>query len=129
MPIVVNSEILVFTKNQFHTLDERVIGIVFEIYNNFGRLMNEDIYKQIIRRRYEAAGIDPIRREVEITVSYQDFWSFCKHFSASPFPRVRALRSSRCGTRISSLPRHGSVGRAAPRRRTLDRCIPKPFRR
>lgn len=73
MPIVIDSEILVFTKDQFHTLAERVIGIVFGIHNDFGRLMNEDIYKQILRRRCEAAGIEPVRREVEITVSYQDF--------------------------------------------------------
>ena len=43
MPIVVDSEVVVFTKDEFHTLAERVIGIVFGIHNDFGRLMNEDI--------------------------------------------------------------------------------------
>ncbi len=240
MPIVVDSEVVVFTKDEFHTLAERVIGIVFGVHNDFGRLMNEDIYKQIIRRRCEAAGIDPVRREVEITVSYHDFqksfymdlflahglmvetktveqltsaheaqalhylllsgmrhgllmnlrpgkvekrfvstsldlaerrrvrvqdaewnpvnepsrrmreilvellndwganqsgrnnesfWSFCPPHSSSLIPRVRVLRSSHCGIRISSLPRRGSAGRAALHRRTWDRCILKPSRR
>jgi len=73
MPIEVDSEIEVFSEDEFHSLAHRLMGIVFDVHNEFGRLLNEDVYKQAIRRRCEAAGIVPARREVEIKVHYRDF--------------------------------------------------------
>jgi GxxExxY protein len=73
MPIKVDSAIRVYSEHEFHAIAEKVIGIVFDIHNDFGRLMDEDVYKQMIRRRCEATGIVPARREVKITVSHLDF--------------------------------------------------------
>jgi GxxExxY protein len=73
MPIEVDSEIRVFSEDEFHGLAEKVIGIVFDVHNDFGRLMDEEVYKQAICRRCEAADIIPARREVEIKVCYRDF--------------------------------------------------------
>ena len=73
MPIEVDSEIRIFSQEEFHALAHRVMGVVFGVHNDFGRLMEEGIYQQAIRRRCEADGIVPARREVEIKVRYGDF--------------------------------------------------------
>jgi GxxExxY protein len=73
MPIVVDSPIRVFSQDEFHALAHRVLAIVFGVHNEFGRLMDEEVYKQAIRRRCEAAGIVPARREVEIRVTHGNF--------------------------------------------------------
>ncbi|MBM79780.1 MAG: hypothetical protein CMJ78_04215 [Planctomycetaceae bacterium] len=73
MPIEVDSEIRVFSEEEFHALAEKVIGIVFGVHNDLGRLMDEEIYKQAIRRRCEQTEIVPARREVEIKVRHRDF--------------------------------------------------------
>ena len=73
MPIEVDSEIRVFSEDEFHMLAEKVIGTTFDVHNEFGRLMDEDTYKQTIRRRCEAAGILPARCEVEIKLNHLDF--------------------------------------------------------
>ena len=73
MPIELDSEIRVFSENEFHSLAHRVMGIVFRLHHDFGRLMNEEIYKQAIRQRCEEVGIVPARREVGIKVRYGDF--------------------------------------------------------
>jgi GxxExxY protein len=73
MPIVVDSPIRVFSQDEFHALAHRVLAIVFGVHNEFGRLMDEEVYKQAIRLRCEAAGIAPARREVEIKVTHSGF--------------------------------------------------------
>ena len=73
MPIEVDSEIRILSEDEFHSMAEKVIGIVFGVHNDLGRLMDEDIYKQAIRRRCELTGIVPARREVQIKVRYHDF--------------------------------------------------------
>ena len=73
MPIKVASEIRVFSEQQFHALAEKIIGITFDVHNDFGRLLDEEIYKQTIRARCESAGIVPARSEVEIKVCHEDF--------------------------------------------------------
>ena len=71
MPINVDSPIAIFS--QFHELAERIIGIAFRTHNRFGRLLDEAIYKNAIRAECEAAGITPVRQEVEIKVCHEDF--------------------------------------------------------
>jgi GxxExxY protein len=73
MPITVDSEIRVLSEDEFHRLAHQVMGIVFSVHNEYGRLVDEGIYKQAIRRRCEAAGIVPAQREVEIKVCHRDF--------------------------------------------------------
>ena len=73
MPIIVNSEIRVFSELEFHKLAEKVIGVVFDVHNDFGRLMEEDVYKRAILARCSAQGIAPGKREVEIQVTHKDF--------------------------------------------------------
>lgn len=73
MPIEVDADIQVFSEDDFHALAYRVMGVIFETHNEFGRLMDEEVYQHAIHKRCEAVGVVPARREVEIKVSYQDF--------------------------------------------------------
>ena len=43
MPIEVDSKIRVFTEDEFHALAYRVMGIIFEVHNELGRLMEESV--------------------------------------------------------------------------------------
>ena len=73
MPVSVDSDIRILSQDEFHSLAHQVMGIIFSVHNEYGRLVDEAIYKQVIRRRCDAAGIVPARREVEIKVYFGDF--------------------------------------------------------
>lgn len=46
MPINVDSEIRILSEDEFHTVAHQVMGIVFDVHNEYGRLVDEEIYKQ-----------------------------------------------------------------------------------
>src|SRR5688572_13550451 len=73
MSIEVDSEIRVFDQAEFHLLAHRILGIVFDVHNEFGRLLDESIYRQAILARCAAAGILPARQEVRIRVRFEEF--------------------------------------------------------
>lgn len=73
MAIEVESEIRVLTQEEFHGLNHRVLGIIFEVHNEFGRFLDELLFKKEIAARCEAAGIVPAEREVRIRVSHETF--------------------------------------------------------
>jgi len=73
MPIDVDADVVVFSREKFHKLAEQVIGLSFDAHNEYGRLLDEVIYKNVLQQKCEAAGIVPARTEVKIQVSYQDF--------------------------------------------------------
>jgi len=73
MPIEVSTEIRACDQEEFHALDRRIMGVVFAVHNEFGRLMDEDLYKREIAARCVAMGIQPVEREVWIRVSHQSF--------------------------------------------------------
>jgi len=49
------------------------MGAVFGVHNEYGRLLDEDVYQWNIRERCKRTGISPARREVKIVVTHQDF--------------------------------------------------------
>ena len=73
MPIEVKTEIRVFDQEQFHALDRRVMGVVFDVHNEFGRFLDEDLYKAEIAARCVELGIHAVEREVLIRVTYESF--------------------------------------------------------
>jgi GxxExxY protein len=73
MPIEVNSEIQVYNQEEFHALDRRIMGVIFDVHNEFGRLLDEELYKREIAARCLAMGITPAEREVRIRVSHGTF--------------------------------------------------------
>jgi len=73
MGISIGASISVVDEKRFHELAYRVLGITYEIHNEFGRLLHEDVYKRLVQRRCESTGLVPAHREVEITVSFESF--------------------------------------------------------
>ena len=73
MPITIATPIRIYTQDEFHALDRRIMGVVFEVHNEFGRLLDERLFKGLIARRCAAAGLAPVEREVHIRVTHRSF--------------------------------------------------------
>jgi GxxExxY protein len=73
MPIEVSTRIQAYDQEQFHALDRRIMGVVFDVHNEFGRLLDEELYKCEIAARCAAIGLEPAEREVRIRVSHESF--------------------------------------------------------
>jgi GxxExxY protein len=73
MPIEVSSAIKVFDQEEFHALDRMIMGVVFGVHNEFGRLLDEKLCKCEIAARCVEIGLQPIEREVRIRVSHGNF--------------------------------------------------------
>ncbi len=73
MPIHVATQITVLTQEEFHALDKRIMAAIFEVHNEFGRFLDEILFKREIAARCEERGIVPVEREVKITVSHDSF--------------------------------------------------------
>ena len=70
MPIELTTTIQACNQKTFHSFDHHIMRVVFGVHNEFGRLMDEDLYKREIAARCAAIGILPIEREVQIRVSH-----------------------------------------------------------
>ena len=72
MPIEVRSEVRILSQQEFHALNHRVLGIIFEIHNEFGRFLDERLFKTEIAARCEQMGISA-RPDVRIRVVHETF--------------------------------------------------------
>ncbi len=54
-------------------MDKRVMGAVFAVHNEFGRLLDEELYKGAIAGRCTESGIAPIEKEVRIRLTHESF--------------------------------------------------------
>lgn len=73
MPIEVKSNIVVLEQQEFHALTAKLLRIIFDVHNEFGRFLDETLYKNEIAARWMAAGLGTIEREVQINVSHKTF--------------------------------------------------------
>ena len=72
MPIEPSIPIRCISKEEFHEIDQRMLGHAFDIHNQFGRLLDEFAYKKELADR--CSGDDmPARREVGIVVRHKNF--------------------------------------------------------
>jgi GxxExxY protein len=67
MPVELSSSIRILSQAEFHAVDERVMRIVFDVHNEYGRFFDETVYKQAVAARY------PTEREVCIKLSHRSF--------------------------------------------------------
>ena len=49
------------------------MGLVFDAHNEFGRLLDEKLFKRALAQRCAAAGIAPVEQEVRIRVTHESF--------------------------------------------------------
>src|SRR5215510_5561805 len=73
MPIKVATEIQVFDQEHFHSLDRHLMRIIFDVHNEFGRFLDEALYKSEIAARWTAVGHGTAEREVRISVTHETF--------------------------------------------------------
>lgn len=73
MPIETSTRIRVFDQEEFHALDRRVMAVVFAVHNEFGRLLDEAVYKNAIASRCIDSGIEPAEQEVRVRVTHRTF--------------------------------------------------------
>ncbi len=76
MPIEYGFEPHVISKDDFYAIDYKVMGLVFSIHSDLGRLWNEKIYQNELAYRCQKAGFEKVATEVLIQVSYLDFRKF-----------------------------------------------------
>jgi GxxExxY protein len=72
MPILPAHPIAAISQPEFHLIDQRMLGHAFAIHNQFGRLLDEAIYKQELADRCIADGMTA-QREVRIRVQHGSF--------------------------------------------------------
>jgi GxxExxY protein len=72
MPIEISTETEVGDQEEFHALDRRVMRVVFDMHNEFGRLLDEELYKREIAIRCAEGGIQ-MQREVRIRLTHEVF--------------------------------------------------------
>ena len=73
MPIDVATRITGLGQEEFHALDRQLMGIVFEVHNQFGRFLDEELYKQEIAARWVEANRGTAEREVRLSVIHETF--------------------------------------------------------
>jgi len=73
MPIVSTVFIRPIEQQKFAELDYQVMRRAFDSQNELGRLCDETIYQNDLALRLEDAGLGPVRTEVPVTVTYNDF--------------------------------------------------------
>lgn len=73
MPIEVEGGPLrVYSQEDFHELDRAVMGIAFDIHNEFGRFLDELLYKRELAVRCLEAGL-PTERELRVWARHGSF--------------------------------------------------------
>jgi GxxExxY protein len=73
MPIQVQTQIKVFTQEEYHALNRQVLRVIFDVQNDFGRFLDEELAKREIAARCTEIGIAPVEREVRIRVTHERF--------------------------------------------------------
>jgi GxxExxY protein len=73
MPIQVQSQINIFSQEEYHALNRRLLRVAFDVQNDFGRFLDETLAKREIAARCAEIGIVPVEREVRIRVSHEGF--------------------------------------------------------
>jgi GxxExxY protein len=72
MPIHPSHPITAISQAEFHQIHRRMLGHAFAIHNQFGRLLDESIYKLELAARCEADGMTA-QREVGLRVAHGGF--------------------------------------------------------
>ena len=76
MPIKVSKHVELSSYDDYHSLDYKIMAIVFFIHKELGRFWNEKVYQNELAYRCQKAGFGNVATEVEIDVSYKDFCKF-----------------------------------------------------
>lgn len=73
MPITPERPIRVFSEEEFKALDRRILRIIFDVHNHFGRFLDEELFKREIAACIAERQIGSVDREFRIRVSHKSF--------------------------------------------------------
>jgi hypothetical protein len=73
MPIETNTKLEIFDQERFQELDRKLMAMIFDVHNQFGRFFDETLYKAEIAARWMDSGLGTAEREVRITASHGTF--------------------------------------------------------
>lgn len=73
MPVTLPLRLHRLTAEEFRRLDYEVMRHAFDCHNALGRLCEEDIYRNDLVGRLEAAGLGPVRKEFPLSVVHRGF--------------------------------------------------------
>jgi len=73
MPIELTFDIGRLNQEEFHALDRKLMRIVFDVHNQYGRFLDEALYQREIAIRWQAAGFGTAQCEAAIAVTHQSF--------------------------------------------------------
>jgi GxxExxY protein len=73
MPIKHSIPVRHLTDDEFHRRDYEVMGLVFQGHKGLGRNCDEDVYREFLRLRCNAAGFKSVAAEVQIVLSHEHF--------------------------------------------------------
>ncbi len=72
MPLQCAIEPIPISKTEYHSLDYRLMGIVFNLHNDMGRLLEEKTYQNALVNRASNEGFE-IEQEVAVKVTHKEF--------------------------------------------------------
>lgn len=73
MPIEIPSDIRALDQEEFHALDRKLMRIVFDVHNEFGRFLDEKLYKREMAARWIESGLGQAEQEVIVSVRHESF--------------------------------------------------------
>ncbi|MFM9965330.1 MAG: GxxExxY protein [Planctomycetaceae bacterium] len=73
MPITPERPIRIFSQEEFKALDRRILRVVFDVHNHFGRFLEEELFKREIAARIAERRIGTVDREFRIRVTHKSF--------------------------------------------------------
>lgn len=72
MPVQCAIEPITISRAEYHSLDYRLMGIIFNLHNDMGRLLEEKVYQNALVNRALNEGLD-IEQEVAVKVTHKEF--------------------------------------------------------
>jgi GxxExxY protein len=72
MPMEISKPLTVLTQDEYHEVDRLMFGHVIAIHNDFGRLLDEGVYRDELAQRCNAAGL-AAETEVLVRVRHESF--------------------------------------------------------
>jgi len=71
MPIILHTPIRVLSQQEFHELNHQVLGVIFQVHNEYGRLADEAVFKSAIAAEWSRTGI--AAREVPVRLTHGSY--------------------------------------------------------
>lgn len=73
MPITCEIPMRSITRSEFNRIDQAVMACSYQAQNHFGRLCEEEVYENDLKKRLLASGISDVHTQIEVWVTHGKF--------------------------------------------------------